>query len=166
MGTGGLLLAGLVLRPSLALAEGAIDIGMGGTPNGFAVWFDPIGLLVRPGSTIRWTNADPGNSHTTTACHPANGKPLRIPEGAEPWDSGYLLPGQAFEFTLTVAGVYDYFCRPHEHAGMVGRILVLPEGAPPPAAPTAGDGLAAEAIAAFPAIDDILRLGQVPGGLR
>ena len=26
--------------------------------------------------------------------------------------------------TLTVEGVYDYFCIPHEHAGMVGRIVV------------------------------------------
>ena len=26
--------------------------------------------------------------------------------------------------TLTVEGVYDYFCIPHERAGMVGRIVV------------------------------------------
>ena len=26
--------------------------------------------------------------------------------------------------TLTVPGVYDYFCAPHEVAGMVGRIVV------------------------------------------
>jgi len=25
---------------------------------------------------------------------------------------------------LTVPGVYDYFCTPHEMAGMVGRIIV------------------------------------------
>ena len=26
--------------------------------------------------------------------------------------------------TFTVEGVYDYYCVPHEHAGMVGRIVV------------------------------------------
>ncbi|HOD35479.1 MAG TPA: plastocyanin/azurin family copper-binding protein [Syntrophales bacterium] len=33
-------------------------------------------------------------------------------------------PGSHFEVTLTVEGVYDYFCIPHEMAGMVGRIIV------------------------------------------
>ena len=54
---------------------------------------------------------------------------LRIPEGAEPWDSGVLQTqapekGSTFEHTFTQEGVYDYFCRPHEAAGMVGRIVV------------------------------------------
>jgi hypothetical protein len=64
--------------------------------------------------------------HTTTAYHPANDShPLRIPQDAEPWASDYLVnPGDSFEVTLTVEGVYDYFCAPHELAGMVGRIIV------------------------------------------
>jgi hypothetical protein len=33
-------------------------------------------------------------------------------------------PGAHFDVTLTVEGVYDYFCMPHEAAGMVGRIVV------------------------------------------
>ena len=33
-------------------------------------------------------------------------------------------PGDHFEVTLTVPGVYDYYCMPHEAAGMVGRIVV------------------------------------------
>ena len=66
------------------------------------------------------------NVHTSTAYHPANHRhPLRIPEAAEPWESGYLVkPGDSFQITLTVPGVYDYFCAPHEMAGMVGRIIV------------------------------------------
>jgi hypothetical protein len=32
--------------------------------------------------------------------------------------------GQHFDVTLTVEGVYDYFCLPHENDGMVGRIIV------------------------------------------
>ena len=52
------------------------------------------------------------------------------PDRAEPWDSHFLVnPGSHFEVTLTIPGVYDYFCMPHEVAGMVGRIVVgRPEG--------------------------------------
>jgi plastocyanin len=79
---------------------------------------------------VRWVNE--ANVHTSTAYHPANdGHALRIPEAAEPWDSGYLVgPGDRFEVTLTVPGVYDYFCVPHEIAGMVGRIIVGRPGGP------------------------------------
>ena len=46
-------------------------------------------------------------------------------ETAAPWDSGFLVDrGATFETTLSVPGVYDYFCLPHEVAGMVGRIVV------------------------------------------
>ncbi len=93
-------------------------------PQGARVWFDPIGLYVEPGQTVRWVVDS--NVHTTTAYHPRNdGHSLRIPEGAVPWDSGFLVnPGDRFEVTLTVEGVYDYFCAPHEAAGMVGRLVV------------------------------------------
>src|SRR5574341_2040241 len=74
----------------------------------------------------------PGNPHTTTAYHPRNANhSLRIPQAATPWDSGFLLnPGDRFEVTLTVEGVYDYFCLPHEAGGMVGRIVVGVPGGP------------------------------------
>jgi plastocyanin len=125
---GGGLAAGLILPAGLirpSAAEDVIEIHMGGRPDGSAVWFDPIGILVRPGQTIRWINSDPGNSHTATAYHPLNDNhPLRIPETAQPWNSDYLLPNEHFEVTLTVDGVYDYFCIPHEQAGMVGRLIV------------------------------------------
>jgi len=53
------------------------------------------------------------------------------PEAAAPWDSGFLVkPGDTFEVTFTVEGVYDYFCLPHEAAGMVGRIVVGRPGGP------------------------------------
>ena len=91
---------------------------------GTKVWFDPIGIRIEPGQTLRFIVH--ANVHTTTAYHPRNDlHSLRIPEGAEPWDSGFLVnPGSHFEVTLTVSGVYDYFCAPHEAAGMVGRIVV------------------------------------------
>src|SRR4051812_17864249 len=63
---GGLLLAGSVLPRSAASAD-AVESRMQGNADGSKVWFDPIGVLVQPGQTIRWTNRDPGNSHTTAA---------------------------------------------------------------------------------------------------
>lgn len=33
-------------------------------------------------------------------------------------------PGRSFEYTFDEAGVYDYFCIPHEHRAMVGSVLV------------------------------------------
>lgn len=91
---------------------------------GARVWFDPIGLYVEPGTTVRWIVRE--NVHTTTAYHPRNDKhSRRIPEAAMPWDSGYIVnPGEHFDVRLTVPGVYDYYCTPHEGAGMVGRIVV------------------------------------------
>lgn len=121
---GGLCALAALAGQRLALAADAIDIDMAGTANGAEVWFRPRGLLVPLGQTVRWVNRDTGNVHTATAYHPDNGKPLRIPHGALAWDSDYLMPGQSFSYTFRVPGVYDYFCKPHEHAGMVGRIVV------------------------------------------
>ena len=56
---------------------------------------------------------------------------LRIPDKADPWDSGYLRnPGDHFAVTFHVEGVYDYFCAPHEMLGMVGRLVVGKPGGP------------------------------------
>jgi hypothetical protein len=73
-----------------------------------------------------------GNAHTTTAYHPSYADhPLRIPEAAEPWDSGTLYkPGALFGVTFTREGVYDYYCKPHEAGGMAGRIVVGAPGGP------------------------------------
>ncbi len=88
------------------------------------------------------------------------GHPPRIPEGAEPWASDYLLPGQSFELRLTVAGIYDYFCVPHEEAGMVGRIVVGPPSGVAAASP---DTLPEAARGILPPVEDIVRRGSVSG---
>lgn len=133
---GGLLLAGsgagmwhrspmsaLLAQPLRTFADPVV-IEMRSDTSGAHVWFDPVGLFVEPGTTVRWVVRQ--NVHTATAYHPKNDQhPLRIPEGAAPWDSGFLVnPGSHFDVTLTVPGVYDYYCMPHEAAGMVGRIVV------------------------------------------
>ncbi|HWA16584.1 MAG TPA: plastocyanin/azurin family copper-binding protein [Gemmatimonadales bacterium] len=133
---GGLALAGLGLAPDRASAAAGLFrvrpgsraplevIEMRSDALGSRVWFDPIGLYVEPGTTVRWIVRD--NVHTTTAYHPGNDQhSLRIPEAATPWDSGFLVnPSDHFDLKLTVPGVYDYYCMPHEAAGMVGRIVV------------------------------------------
>ena len=94
-------------------------------------FFNPAGLYIQKGQTVRWESRKWGT--TVTAFHPSNDNhELRIPENAEPFDSGLL--GQAiqntFEWTFDVEGTYDYFCRYHEVLGMVGRIVVGSPGGP------------------------------------
>jgi plastocyanin len=162
---GGGILAALLLRPLPVSAAEVVEVAMQGTPDGSDVWFDPIGILVQPGQAIRWTNRDPGNSHTVTSYHPSLfDRPRRIPEGATPWDSDYLLPDESFSLTLSVPGVYDYYCVPHEHAGMVGRIIVGTPDAGAADYAKAGAGLTelpAAALAGFPDVAAIIAAGAV-----
>ena len=164
---GGGFLAGLACgRPAWAQGK-PVEIAMRGNADGSKVWFAPVGLLLRPGQRVRWVNRDPGNAHTSTAYHPANdGHPLRIPPGAEPWNSDYLLPEEFFEAIFTIEGVYDYFCVPHEHAGMAGRIVVAAEGATPDLDPAAS-ALPDIVERTLPPVEDILRRRRVfAGGTR
>ena len=84
-------------------------------------YFDPIGLRIEPGTTVRFV-IDTG-SHSTTAYEE------RIPTEAIPFDSGVMSEG-SFEHTFDVPGTYDYYCIPHESMGMVGRIVVGEPGGP------------------------------------
>jgi plastocyanin len=115
----------VVLLPS-ARVSGAAEalVRLRSEDNGRHVRFQPCGLLIRPDTTVTWVIES--GVHTVTAYHPANGSPYHgLPAGTTPWDSGYLLePGAVFRQVFTREGVYDYFCRPHEAAGMVGRIVV------------------------------------------
>ena len=150
--------------PRRALAAQALLIEMKGRPRGERVAFAPAGLGAAPGATIRFVNRDAGNSHTATAYHPdILDRPRRIPDAAQPWDSGLLLPDEEFEVTLTAAGVYDLYCQPHEHAGMVARIVVgRPDRDPGWQGPAAdASDLPEAALAAFPPVDVILGRGAV-----
>ena len=157
---GGLLAGFATLR--LPLAAEPAEIRMRGNADGSDVWFDPVGIHIEPGRAVRWINLDPGNSHTATAYHPANvDRPHRIPQGAEPWSSDYLLPNETFSVTLTVEGVYDYFCIPHEHAGMVGRIVVGRRGDAMLQEDAGTQRIPEIAQRALPSVDAILRRGVV-----
>jgi plastocyanin len=147
-------------------AAPTVEIRMRGNVDGSHVWFDPVGIRVQPGQTIRWTNLDPGNSHTATAYHPDNfERALRIPKGASPWNSDYLLPNETFSITPSVEGVYDFYCIPHEHAGMVGRIIVgRPDNSWAERLSTGAEGTAPipeVALRALPPVEEIMRQGSV-----
>jgi plastocyanin len=166
---GSALLAGVLLSTPAPAAT--FEVRAVTSKDGADVYFDPVGLHIEPGDTVRWIQVN--GYHSVTAYHPANGdRELRIPEGAQPWDSGMLLAeypakGSTFQHTFTVPGVYDYLCIPHEAAGMVGRIVVGEPGAGPA---TRGFGYAPDhrwkpvpkpARQAFPAIALITEKGAV-----
>lgn len=80
-----------------------------------------------------------------------------MPKAAKPWDSDYLLPKESFSVTFTEQGVYDYYCVPHEHAGMVGRIIVgEPEVHGWSEMVGANGDLPEETLKAFPTVEDIM----------
>jgi plastocyanin len=165
LGAGGVVAAGLLAKTVVGRSETPVEIRMRGNADGSRVGFDPVGLHVQPGTMVRWLNVDAGNAHTATAYHPKlMDRPRRIPESAEPWDSDYLLPEDSFSVTLTVPGVYDFYCVPHEHAGMVGRIVVGKPGNEWRDYPFEIDGgmpLPEIALGGFPSVDEMMRAGSV-----
>lgn len=159
---GGGILATLSL-PEIVRAGRVEVIEMRGTARGERVWFRPHGLAVEAGTTIRFVNRDPSNSHTATTYHPDNFDRIRrIPKAAHPWDSDFLLPDESYEVTLGVPGVYDYYCIPHEMAGMVGRIMVGDPGDADWEGPSTDTGdVSPEVLETLPAIEDIVERGRI-----
>jgi len=84
--------------------------------------FDPIGLRIEPGDTVRWTSQ--GGVHNAVSYEG------RIPEDAEPFEYDLIEEGETIEHTFEVEGTYDYYCLPHKTLGMVGRIVVGEPGGP------------------------------------
>ena len=121
--------------------------------EGSSFYFDPVGLAIEPGTTVRFINAS--GMHGTSSYSDDNGKPQRIPDGAEGWASPiFNEEGATFDVTFTEEGVYDYFCPPHEALGMVGRIVVGdPAAFPAQDASQLDFPAAAEAL---PSVDAIL----------
>jgi len=87
--------------------------------------FEPAQIKIQVGETVMWRN-DSGKTHSVTAdpAKAADPAHVSLPSGAEKFDSGDLAPGQTFSQSFSKAGIYHYICRPHEHKGMVGTIVV------------------------------------------
>jgi len=87
--------------------------------------FDPGHALINVGDTVVWIQE--GVLPHTTSDGPGEAavpEHALLPDGAEPWDSGLLDPGQRFSVVFDTPGEYTYLCTIHEAAGMVGRITV------------------------------------------
>ncbi|WP_404384276.1 plastocyanin/azurin family copper-binding protein [Caenispirillum salinarum] len=85
----------------------------------------PETVTISAGDTVRWDNTS-DLVHTVTA-DPAKASDrahVRLPDGAEPFDSGSIQARGSYSHTFTVPGEYTYFCIPHEAAGMIGNIVV------------------------------------------
>lgn len=100
--------------------EAARVVGMTGLSK-----YEPARVAIAAGETVSWRNTST-IVHTVTcdpakALRPAN---VRLPAGAAPWDSGPIAAGASWSRRFDVPGEYQYFCVPHELAGMVGALRV------------------------------------------
>jgi plastocyanin len=125
----GAVATGGIAGCSASSAEDDYDVGM------TAVAFDPPEFTVAVGETVVWRNTS-SRGHTVTAYDSG------IPEDAEFFASGgyettqeardaftsefggAIDSGETWSHTFEVPGEYQYFCIPHEQAGMVGTIVV------------------------------------------
>ena len=89
--------------------------------------FAPDELTITVGDTVEWRNTSIMD-HTVTADPQLADDPdnVRLPVGAEPFNSGSIDPGGIYRRTFTVPGEYRYFCIPHEGKGMVATLIVQP----------------------------------------
>ncbi len=113
----------------LGPARGAdYDVGM------TAQAFRPAEITVAAGDTVVWRN-------TSTRAHSVTAYEESIPEPAayfatggfdteaaarEAWDdnAGVITNAESYEHRFETAGVYPYFCIPHEEAAMLGTVVV------------------------------------------
>ena len=93
-------------------------------------YFNLAGVYVEVGQAVQWVGLS--RARSVTAFHPSiDNHELRIPENARPFDSRTMASGSpTFKWTFDVEGTYDYYCRPMENKGMVGRIVVGKPGGP------------------------------------
>jgi plastocyanin len=94
--------------------------------------FEPETVTISTGDTVQWRN-DGNVAHIVTAYE------SELPNGADYFASGgfrseqaarknlsdgLVDPGEQFEHTFDTAGVCQYYCIPHESAGMTGSVQV------------------------------------------
>ncbi len=131
-------------------------------------YFNPLGLYIAPGETVQWSARSEGFS--VSAYHPDNDNhELRIPEDAEPFDTGIMSAGSTLEWTFDVEGTYDYYSQRQEVIGMVGRIVVGRPGGPgeEPLGYGSGEGRApifreARKVFEFAGSEEIVRRKVIP----
>lgn len=114
------------------VTSGASLAGCGGEASGRTIEMDdqmafiPTSLTIAVGEMVTWRNTGRAMVHTATA-DPSlvrNTSNVALPDGAAPWSSDSIGPGQSWSYTFEVPGEHRYCCLPHELAGMVGAVTV------------------------------------------
>jgi plastocyanin len=100
-----LFLVGMTLHTSLLAVTHNVQVGN--------YYFSPSSLNVNVGDIVKWVWVQ--GSHTTTSS--------TIPSGATSWDAAINNGNQTYEYTVTIAGTYNYVCTPHAGMGMVASFV-------------------------------------------
>jgi plastocyanin len=112
--------------PSAARAQlkAAVVVDM----TGELLVFEPAVIEIRAGQTVTWKNSSGREVHTVTADprQAASAEDVQLPTGAQPFDSGYMNPGQTYQHTFRKPGTYRYVCTLHEVQRMIGQVVVKP----------------------------------------
>jgi len=99
-----------------------------------AVAFEPGELTISAGDKVAWTHAG-GEAHNVVAYEEeipsdatywASGGFESEEAAREGWENGEgaVQSGQSYVYTFETTGTHEYFCTPHEAAGMVGSVTV------------------------------------------
>ena len=107
----GLLGAGAAASVGIPGAASAGEVPVVTVANNY---FDPVGLYVEHGPTVRFEIE--AGSYSATAYDG------RVPTEGAPFDRGVISEG-TFEYTFDVPGTYDYYCTSHRSMGMAGRVV-------------------------------------------
>ncbi|WP_251331084.1 cupredoxin domain-containing protein [Haloplanus pelagicus] len=124
---------GLAVGTAGCTAGGTVD-GVDGDVGMTAQAFEPTTITVATGEEVVWYN-NSARAHSVTAYDDgipsageffATGGYESTAAAREAWDgmSGAITSGETFSHTFDVPGRYNYFCIPHERAGMVGQVVV------------------------------------------
>jgi plastocyanin len=87
--------------------------------------FNPDKVSIKTGQAVRWVNQ--GRSPQTVTGDPARAtdkNSVKLPAGAQPWDSGVLNAGEDFTHVFDTPGMYQYFSMPQEQKPMTGQVVV------------------------------------------
>jgi nitrite reductase (NO-forming) len=100
---------------NISIVPGAYNFQPDGAADEFAETEVPADysvneLMIPVGTTVTWSNDDPGMVHTVTA---ADGS----------FDSGNMAEGDTFSYTFDTPGEFEYLCTPHPW--MRARIVVM-----------------------------------------
>merc|ERR1719158_2424822 len=100
-------------------ASFAAGVKLGSDSGGLV--FDPSTVTIKKGEKVTWTN-NAGFPHNVVFDEDA------VPDGVDVDSlSSYDLlnaPGESHSATFDVAGTYEYYCEPHQGAGMAGKVVV------------------------------------------